>query len=109
MVDKINVPNWLDLPPTQDSSHHKDHYIFSRESRIKPLFVTVTALAIHHHPKLEIPPSLKGWRKLPLVDFPRVFLVGSLLGVPKLVWEFILYVWVWKIILPLNGDHAGFS
>ena len=23
----------LDLPPTQDASHHEDHYIFSRESK----------------------------------------------------------------------------
>ena len=25
-------PYWLGLPPTQDSSHHQDYYIFSRES-----------------------------------------------------------------------------
>ena len=32
----------LGLPPTQDSSHHQDYYIFSRESQPKPLFATVT-------------------------------------------------------------------
>ena len=30
----------LDLPPTQDASHHQDYYICSRESRTKPSFVT---------------------------------------------------------------------
>ena len=27
-------------PPAQDSSHHQDYYIFSRESRTKPSFAT---------------------------------------------------------------------
>ena len=27
-------------PPAQDSSHHPDYYIFSRESRTKPSFAT---------------------------------------------------------------------
>ena len=30
----------LGLPPTQDSSHHQDYYIFSRESQPKPSFAT---------------------------------------------------------------------
>ncbi len=30
----------LGLPPTQDSSHHDDYYIFSRESQPKPPFAT---------------------------------------------------------------------
>ena len=28
----------LDMAPSQDSSHHKDYYIFSRISRTKPSF-----------------------------------------------------------------------
>ena len=43
-VDDFPYPVWwnmLDLPPTQDASHHQDLYIFfSRESRTKPSFVT---------------------------------------------------------------------
>ena len=30
----------LGLPPTQDSSHHQDYYIFSGESQPKPSFAT---------------------------------------------------------------------
>ncbi len=30
----------LGLPPTQDSSHHQDCHIFSRESQAKPSFAT---------------------------------------------------------------------
>ena len=35
----------LGLPPTHDSSHHQD-YIFSRESRTKPSFATVTGWGV---------------------------------------------------------------
>ena len=31
----------LELPPTQDASHHPDYSIFSRESQPKPSFVTL--------------------------------------------------------------------
>ena len=34
------------LPPTQDSSHHQDYYIFSRESQPKPSFATVTGWGV---------------------------------------------------------------
>ena len=34
------------LPPTQDASHHQDYYIFSRESRTKPSFATVTGWGV---------------------------------------------------------------
>ena len=36
----------LDLPPTQDSSHHQDVYILSRESQAKPSFATVTGWGV---------------------------------------------------------------
>ena len=35
-----NIWYKLDLPPTQDCTHHQDYYIFSRESRPKPSFAT---------------------------------------------------------------------
>ena len=34
----------LDLPPTQDSSHHQDDYIFRLGNPYKPLFATVSGL-----------------------------------------------------------------
>ena len=37
--------HWI-YPRTQDASHHQDYSIFSRESRTKPLFVTVTGWGI---------------------------------------------------------------
>ena len=44
-VDDCPYPVWwnmLDLPPTQDASHHQNLFLFfSRESRTKPSFVTV--------------------------------------------------------------------
>ncbi len=45
----FGVPGWgytLGLPPTQDSSHHQDYYIFSRESQPKPSFATVTGRGV---------------------------------------------------------------
>ncbi len=35
-------PYNLGCPPSQDSSHHQDYYIFSRGSQPKPSFATVT-------------------------------------------------------------------
>ncbi len=37
----------LELPPTQDSSHHQDYSIFSRESQPKPSCVTGTGWGLH--------------------------------------------------------------
>ena len=35
-----NCENGLELPPTQDASHHQDYSIFSLEPPPKPSFVT---------------------------------------------------------------------
>ena len=37
--------HWI-YPRTQDASHHQDYSIFSKESRTKPLFVTVTGWGV---------------------------------------------------------------
>ncbi len=36
------IPYVLGCPPAQDASHHQDCYVFSRGSRPKPSFATVT-------------------------------------------------------------------
>ena len=41
-----NYEYTLGLPPTLDASHHQDYYIFSRESRTKPSFATVTGWGV---------------------------------------------------------------
>ena len=38
----VGMRGILGCPPSQDASHHQDYYIFSRGSRTKPSFATVT-------------------------------------------------------------------
>ena len=38
----VGMRGILGCPPSQDASHHQDYYIFSRGSRAKPSFATVT-------------------------------------------------------------------
>ena len=40
MLDENWMKHSLGCPPSQDSSHHQDYYIFSRESQPKPSFAT---------------------------------------------------------------------